>query len=174
MKKLSVTLILLAGIYSVPSSAVIVDPDLTINTASLSPASVSAGESISTFWQVVNLGGGTLVSSWKDSVYLSMDSDFDSTDLLLFDTAHVGALAAAESYSVNRDFEIPLATSAGIYFLLVGTDTGSQVFESDETNNFAGVEFEVLAAAVPIPGAIWLFGTAIIGLVGFSKRRKGA
>jgi len=28
--------------------------------------------------------------------------------------------------------------------------------------------------AVPIPAAIWLFGTALIGLVGFSKRRKVA
>lgn len=29
-------------------------------------------------------------------------------------------------------------------------------------------------AAVPIPAAVWLFGTALIGLVGFSKRRKAA
>lgn len=27
-------------------------------------------------------------------------------------------------------------------------------------------------STVPIPGAIWLFGSAMIGLVGFSKRRK--
>jgi len=27
---------------------------------------------------------------------------------------------------------------------------------------------------IPIPAAIWLFGTAMIGLVGFSKRRKAA
>lgn len=29
-------------------------------------------------------------------------------------------------------------------------------------------------SAVPVPAAIWLFGTALIGLVGFSKRRKAA
>ena len=28
--------------------------------------------------------------------------------------------------------------------------------------------------AVPVPAAVWLFGTALIGLVGFSKRRKVA
>jgi hypothetical protein len=28
--------------------------------------------------------------------------------------------------------------------------------------------------AVPVPAAIWLFGTALIGLVGFGKRRKAA
>lgn len=27
---------------------------------------------------------------------------------------------------------------------------------------------------VPVPAAVWLFGTALIGLVGFSKRRKSA
>ncbi|MDC1286283.1 PEP-CTERM sorting domain-containing protein [Gammaproteobacteria bacterium] len=27
---------------------------------------------------------------------------------------------------------------------------------------------------VPVPAAIWLFGTGIIGLIGFSKRRKAA
>ncbi len=29
-------------------------------------------------------------------------------------------------------------------------------------------------AVVPIPAAAWLFGTALVGLVGFSKRRKAA
>jgi len=28
--------------------------------------------------------------------------------------------------------------------------------------------------AVPVPAAVWLFGTALLGLVGFSKRRKAA
>jgi hypothetical protein len=28
--------------------------------------------------------------------------------------------------------------------------------------------------AVPIPAAVWLFGTAMIGLFGFGKRRKAA
>ena len=31
-----------------------------------------------------------------------------------------------------------------------------------------------LPNAVPVPAAVWLFGTALIGLVGFSKRRKAA
>jgi hypothetical protein len=30
------------------------------------------------------------------------------------------------------------------------------------------------ASAVPIPAAAWLFGTALIGLVGFGRRRKAA
>jgi hypothetical protein len=30
------------------------------------------------------------------------------------------------------------------------------------------------ASVVPVPAAVWLFGTALIGLVGFGKRRKAA
>ncbi len=30
----------------------------------------------------------------------------------------------------------------------------------------------VRTSVVPVPAAAWLFGTAIIGLVGFSRRRK--
>ena len=29
-------------------------------------------------------------------------------------------------------------------------------------------------SAVPVPAAVWLFGTALIGLIGFGKRRKTA
>ena len=31
-----------------------------------------------------------------------------------------------------------------------------------------------IPSAVPVPAAIWLFGTALIGLVGFGKQRKAA
>ncbi len=35
------------------------------------------------------------------------------------------------------------------------------------------VRFDI-ASPVPVPAAIWLFGTGILGLIGFSKRRKAA
>jgi len=31
---------------------------------------------------------------------------------------------------------------------------------------------QLTVSAVPVPAAVWLFGSALIGLVGFSKRRK--
>ena len=30
------------------------------------------------------------------------------------------------------------------------------------------------ASAVPVPAAVWLFGTALIGFIGYGKRRKVA
>jgi hypothetical protein len=38
--------------------------------------------------------------------------------------------------------------------------------------DFDNVQLSV--SAVPVPAAIWLFGTALIGLIGFGKRRKVA
>ena len=173
MKALSIFIFILSAIFSLPSSAVTFDPDLAISPGSLiAPASANAGETISASYGVVNLGGDTLVNAWKDSVYLSADSNFDVTDLLLADISKFGTLSAGESYTRSLVVQIPLATSAGAYYLLVGTDTGSQVFESNETNNFSGAEIEVLAAVIPLPAAVWLFGTALIGLLGLSKRRK--
>jgi len=34
------------------------------------------------------------------------------------------------------------------------------------------MRLKMIVSPVPIPAAVWLFGTALIGLVGFSKRRK--
>jgi len=42
-------------------------------------------------------------------------------------------------------------------------------FESD--NHAYG---NVVLSPVPVPAAVWLFGTALIGLIGFGKRRKAA
>ena len=36
--------------------------------------------------------------------------------------------------------------------------------------SFANYDLEI--SAVPVPAAIWLFGTAILGLVGFNRRKS--
>jgi hypothetical protein len=41
-------------------------------------------------------------------------------------------------------------------------------------SDFDDMVVKVEVSAVPIPAAIWLFGSALIGMFGFSKRRKAA
>ena len=41
-------------------------------------------------------------------------------------------------------------------------------------NNFDVYRLSHQVSAVPVPAAFWLFGTALIGLVGISRRRKAA
>jgi hypothetical protein len=40
--------------------------------------------------------------------------------------------------------------------------------------NFMVDDISLNVSAVPAPAAVWLFGTGILGLIGFSKRRKAA
>lgn len=45
---------------------------------------------------------------------------------------------------------------------------------SGDDNRFGETILQAQLSAVPVPAAIWLFGTGLIGLVGISKRRKAA
>jgi hypothetical protein len=66
-------------------------------------------------------------------------------------------VAAGESVSIN-----PIAD--GIYGILFqGTATGT---------NGGFVNGGVVLSAVPVPAAAWLFGSALIGMVGVSRSRK--
>ena len=40
------------------------------------------------------------------------------------------------------------------------------------TNALMRCPYSAPASPVPVPAAVWLFGTALIGLVGFSKRKS--
>ena len=49
---------------------------------------------------------------------------------------------------------------------LIGSFYGDQFFMNLEIDSVSAV------SAVPVPAAIWLFGTALVGLVGFSRRKS--
>jgi len=62
--------------------------------------------------------------------------------------------------------------------VLAGDIIGWGVFSTDSccgSNILTISDFTAPApSAIPVPAAVWLFGTALIGLVGFGKRRKAA
>lgn len=43
-----------------------------------------------------------------------------------------------------------------------------------ETNNFAGIVLVQDVSTVPVPAAAWLFGSALLGFFGFSRRKANA
>ena len=72
------------------------------------------------------------------------------------------------TFSSALAFSAVMPETAGTFRV---NSPGSYGF-TDDVSMFYTWEFEV--AAVPAPAAIWLFGTGLIGLIGFTKRRKTA
>ena len=44
----------------------------------------------------------------------------------------------------------------------------------DFTQQFVDAKVEEIVSVIPVPAAVWLFGTALIGLIGFGKRGKAS
>ena len=64
----------------------------------------------------------------------------------------------------------------GLYDLVLD-ENGNGIFDIGDAVDGAGDDFSfrvIGPTVIPLPPAVWLFGTALIGLVGFSKRRKSA
>ncbi|NOT84414.1 MAG: hypothetical protein HOP02_06430 [Methylococcaceae bacterium] len=63
------------------------------------------------------------------------------------------------------------ALDPGNYTLQV---TGNTFGSTTDSHSYSGnLSISNGVAAVPVPGAVWLFGSAIVGLIGISKRKKG-
>jgi hypothetical protein len=64
---------------------------------------------------------------------------------------------------------------SGAYINSLDIDTGAsaRLFASDALYRESGLAIAPVSP-VPVPAAIWLFGTGLIGLIGFTKRRKPA
>jgi hypothetical protein len=129
-------------------------------------------------WFSFTLDGPANVSlSTEGSSLVDPDGD-DDTLLALYDST--GAIAgqnddcgaAPEFFSC---LDLPLL-AGGLYFAGVMNFQGSfeDGFVTTTTPGDGNITLGLTVSAVPVPAAVWLFGTAMIGLVGFGKRRKAA
>jgi hypothetical protein len=61
------------------------------------------------------------------------------------------------------------------YASIIWGGPGALISDGDnEINGVLGLDSDFTPSVVPVPAAVWLFGTALIGLIGLSKRRKTA
>ncbi|WP_295403561.1 hypothetical protein [uncultured Thiocystis sp.] len=87
--------------------------------------------------------------------------DVDGDNVIGFGTAE--DVLAKNWQKIKLDFNLTAATKIGIYFAAVGTD-----------DTYGGLvdNVRLVGTPVPVPAAAWLFGSALMGLVGVARRRS--
>jgi hypothetical protein len=101
---------------------------------------------------------------WTDGAGLTTFEAYDALDILL-DTLTLNIADAFVTGETAEDTFFGITHSGGISRIFISNSSGG--IEVDHLQ-YGGGDVSV----IPIPAAVWLFGTALIGLVGFSKRRK--
>jgi len=127
-------------------------PDLTITNVTV-PDVVGKGTLVDISWAVTNVGGSTAASPygcttastdgssnyydscWWDTVYLSMDDQFDPmSDSQLTSKIVTAPLDAGDSYTANMSTYIANIPN-GHYYLIFMTDGWGSINESNNDNN---------------------------------------
>lgn len=113
-----------------------------------------------------------------------LGADFGKSDGSIHiqrDPAYEVTLAAGNYLFVMADYRLTDAEAAAginsgdsIRNTLVGGHGDYRVTFSADSLKFSLSGDTITASAVPVPGAIWLFGSAILGLIGFGKRKSVA
>ena len=112
------------------------------------PASGQTGQPVTISFSVTNQSGATAQGSWSDAVYLSTDSQWDLSDILLGKVVHTGDVAVGGSYTGQLTATLPPAKE-GSYRIIVRTDIFNEVYEGvDERNNTTASE-TALSLTVP-------------------------
>lgn len=122
------------------SSAQAADLQVTAVTAQPDPSSL--GGALHVEYTVTNSGPVAAEGRWIDSIFLSRNDQAGSSDHLLTRVLHEGGLASNSSYSNSLDLDVEAFAgfTSGDWFVLVKTDSGSDVAEQSNANNVGNVE----------------------------------
>ncbi|MBI5453073.1 MAG: hypothetical protein HY956_00425, partial [Deltaproteobacteria bacterium] len=115
---------------------------------------------------VTNLGTGSSASS-DVKFYLSTDAAYDAADTYL-GSRSLSSISASGTSSANTSVKIPVATTAGTYYIVAVADAMGSNPESDETNNTAstgavsvsyGIDLTVASISAPASAAAGAYVT---------------
>jgi hypothetical protein len=138
------------------------DIDLIFDSNLFTPNSVTFGDPVlghqlDLFGFMSNPSGASLAGPNTLNLFeVSLDFPFDLDDLQA-----PAFILASVVFDVNQK------TGTGLFDLSINALGDSFAFPLDAQTIAAEVQ------VVPVPAAIWLFGTGLIGLIGFAKRRAG-
>jgi hypothetical protein len=134
----------------------------------------------------VDLAAGALIGSFDTSTIYSSNTKLtidlaayssfvlqSNTDYLLVWNAQPGTPFLGEKRKGTSDQMINDGT-AGVFTgkILSSQDGGSSWFSSNQYG-FDYASLNGTVSAVPVPAAIWLFGSGLLGLIGISRRKTG-
>ena len=106
-----------------------------------------------------------------------VNTGLDSVNNLLSDlntTFNLGTHTNLTGEGTGPTSVLPTTLTVGVvnYSLLTFNPISGGI-AAIQQNSLTGVAFES-NSAVPVPAAVWLFGTALVGFIGVSRRRKVA
>jgi len=135
------------------------------------------GFSFATMGAIANKIGNHVATVNGDSAH-SQDPSFNDTTLVVDGDGHTGQhnegagsnlLWGGAAYNPNADYgsaaDFQLATIDSATF------SGTQSQFSGQWE-LAGNSLTLGVSAVPVPAAVWMFGSALLGLAGVSRKRK--
>ena len=93
------------------------------------------------------------------------------------DVVNVWNLSVAGGVTTYSSTDVTLNRATGGGSTVIGPDgtLGAPIQDSSTFLNFSpNFEFTVGTSAIPVPAAVWLFGSGLLGLVGVARRKKSA
>ena len=134
------------------SRSIKMGPDLVV-TAITAPSIAGAGQTIAVTATTTNQGGGTAGAS-RTAIYISTDTAFDASDILL-GARDLGSLDAGASSAGPADVMIPADMAPGTWYIIAKADNDGSVPETTETNNSyprtitIGPDLDITAMSAP-------------------------
>ena len=108
------------------------------------------GSELSVQWSIENRGTVATFADWQDHILISDDPYLGPADRLLTTVPSADALGVGQQYANQVTVNIPNDLTPGDKYLLVRTDAGQYLAETEETNNYLAVALEVLAPDLAI------------------------
>ena len=131
--------------------------DFVIGTITV-PVNGISGQNATISYTVENQETNPVVGTWTDSIYLSVDEQWDIDDPLFGRVRNTNFnVVGGGSYSQNLTAALP-GVVPGDYHVIIRSDILNQIRESDDANNIgvsldrATVDFEQLQLGVPSTG----------------------
>ena len=128
-------------------------PDLQISDF-VAPDAVDPGQTVAVDFTVINQGTvATTRPNWQDRVYLSLDPEISSDDVLIASTTNQSALEPGQEYrTITESAVVPLRFRGTVY-LIVQADAGGEMEEwpNDGNNTFFR---ELYVTPQPLPDLV--------------------